>query len=59
MKMENPHEALKAIEKKVEAENLPLQELEDRVDQYANLHGIDPVEMAFYPNGERVLQPPF
>ena len=55
MAMSDPHEALKQIEKKIEAENLSLQEMEDRVEEYASLHKIDPMEMAFYPNGERVL----
>jgi hypothetical protein len=55
MKMTDPHKALLAIEKKIETENLGLVEMEDRVEEYANLHGIDEYEMAFYPDGERVL----
>lgn len=57
MAMHNPHEALKQIEKKIETENLSLQVMEDRVEEYATLHGITTDEMAFYPNGERVIQP--
>lgn len=55
MEMKAPHEALKAIMRKAEAEMTPLEELEDRVEQYVSLHGIEVDEMAFYPNGERVL----
>lgn len=55
MKMQNPHEALKAIMRKAEAEMTPLEEVENRVEQYANLHKIEVDEMAFYPNGEKVL----
>ena len=57
MEMEDPHEALKAIMAKVEKENLSVEEIEDKADEYANLHGITTWEMAFYPNGEQVLQP--
>ena len=55
MEMKDPHEALKAIMRKARSEMTPLEELEERVEQYANLHGIEVDEMAFYPNGERVL----
>lgn len=55
MKMDDPHEALKEIEKKIDAENLSIQEMEDRVAQYAKLHKIEVEEMAYYPNGESVL----
>ena len=55
--MENPHEALKAIAKKIDIENLSIQEMEDRITQYLNLHNIDLEDMAFYPNGGRVLDP--
>ena len=55
MKISDPHEALKQIEQKIRTENLLLQEMEDKVEEYANLHGIDTFDMAFYPNGERVL----
>ena len=56
MEMRDPHEALKRIVQKVERENLSLQELEDRVEQYARMHGIPTDEMAFYPNGDKVIQ---
>ena len=56
MEMRDPHEALKRIVQKVEVENLSLQELEDRVEQYAKMHGITTDEMAFYPNGDKVIQ---
>lgn len=55
MEMKDPHEALKAIMRKAREEMTPLEELEERVEQYANLHGIDVMEMAYYPNGENVL----
>ena len=57
MMIENPHEALKHMAKKVDEENLPLQGMEDRVEEYARRHGITVDEMAFYPNGGRVLDP--
>ncbi len=57
MEMEDPHKALLAIVEKIEMDDLGLVEMEDRVDQYANLHGITVDEMAFYPNGKRVIQP--
>ena len=55
MEMRDPHKALLAIAEKIEADDLGLVEMEDRVEEYAKLHGIDTMEMAFYPNGERVL----
>ena len=55
MAIENPHEALMQIAEKVETENLSVQEMEDRTEQYAKLHEIDALEMAFYPNGDRVI----
>ena len=56
MEMRDPHEALKRIVQKVERENLSLQELEDRVEEYARMHGIPTDEMALYPNGDKVIQ---
>lgn len=55
MQMDDPHEALKAIEKKIDTDDLSIQEMEDRVEQYAQLHGIEVDEMAYYPNGDSVL----
>ena len=55
MAIEDPHEALKQMEKKVEKENLPIEELETQPARYANLHGITVDQMAFYSNGDRVL----
>lgn len=55
MEMKDPHKALLAIAEKIEADDLGLVEMENRVEQYADLHGITTDEMAFYPNGERVL----
>ena len=57
MEMENPHEALKAIAKKIDTENLSIEEMENCVEEYAAVHGIDVDRMAFYPNGGRVLDP--
>ena len=55
MTMRNPHEALKRIEEKVAKENLSIQEMEDKVEEYAQRHGIMVEEMAYYPDGESVL----
>ena len=55
MKLENPYEALKQMGKKVDEENLPVEELEIQSEHYAKLHGIIVDQMAFYPNGDRVL----
>ena len=55
MEMQNPHEALKASEAKVDREDLPIEEMEQMVEKYATLHGISIEEMAYYPNGESVL----
>ena len=57
MQMENPHEALKAIAKKIDTEGLSIQEMEDRIEEYSQLHNIDTFEMSVYPNGGRVLDP--
>lgn len=57
MKIQNPHEALKAIVQKVDEENLCLTMIEKWVPEYARIHDIEPNEMAFYPNGGRVLDP--
>ena len=57
MEMHDPHKALLAIAEKIEADDLGLVEMESRVEQYANLHEITTDEMAFYPNGERVIKP--
>lgn len=56
LKIQDPHEALKAI---ALSETLGLEEIEEAVALYAEVHGITVEEMSFYPNGERVLQPPF
>lgn len=56
MNMENPNKALLAIEKKIETEDLGLVEMENRVEEYAQKHGITTDEMSFYPNGERVIR---
>ena len=55
MKMNNPYEALKQIEAKVDRDNLAIEEMEVQTARYAKLHGITVDQMAFYPNGERVL----
>lgn len=57
MKIENPHKALKAMAHKMDAETLSITEMEERICAYAQLHDIDIDEMAFYPNGGRVLDP--
>lgn len=55
MRMDDPHKALIAIYQKVDEESLPVQEMEDRTEQYAKVHGISTFEMAYYPNGDNVL----
>ena len=57
MEIENPHEALKAIEKKIDTEDLSILEMEEQIAEYAMTHGMDIDKMAFYPNGGRVLDP--
>ena len=57
MQMENPHEALKAIAKKIDTENLSIQEMEDRITEYLDLHNIELYQMAYYPNGGLVMDP--
>ncbi len=57
MEMKNPRKALIAINEKVEKEMLPLEEMAKAVEKYAEKHGITVEEMAYYPNGENVLQP--
>ena len=57
MEMENPHEALKAIAKKIDIENLSITEMEERIEEYATIHSIDLDKMGYYPNGGRVLDP--
>ncbi len=58
MKIQDPHKALLEIERKVHVEFLPIQDMEDAVEKYIQIHGITLEEMAFYPNGDRVIGPP-
>jgi len=58
MEMDDPHEALKAIAIKVEKENLSVEVIMDKADEYAELHGISTWEMAYYPDGDQVLKYP-
>lgn len=55
LEMKDPREALKAMDSKVRQENLPLVDMMEMVEKYTQIHGIEMSEMAFYPNGERVL----
>lgn len=57
MKIEDPREALKAIVVKVHLEHLPLDEQDEMVERYMEIHNVDDLEMAFYPDGERVVTP--
>jgi len=43
------------INQKVYSENLLIQDMENMVEKHAKLHSITVNKMAFYPNGERVL----
>ena len=56
MKIQNPHKALELIEQKVKDENLSFLVMVDKIEQYENMHGVTGDEMAFYPNGERVIR---
>ena len=52
MKMEDKYEVTKLI---CLSEELSIPEMEEAMQRYADLHGIDTMEMAFYPNGDRVI----
>ena len=52
MKMEDKYAVTKLI---CLSEDLSIEEMEEAMQRYADLHGIDTMEMAFYPNGERVI----
>ena len=51
--IEDPHEAYIAI---ATDPALPLDIAEKLVDKYVEIHNIDEDDMAFYPDGERVLK---
>lgn len=52
MEIKDPREAYKTIALE---ESLSMDERMDLVDQYAETHKIDPLEMAYYPDGTRVM----
>ena len=51
LEIENPNEAMKAI---LLTKTLTLEEVEEVIDLYIQLHGVTFDEMSFYPNGEQV-----
>ena len=53
MKIEDKYKACRAI---ALSEELGLVEIEEAMEQYARMHGIPTDEMAFYPNGDKVIQ---
>ena len=57
MKIQDPHKALLEIERKIREENLPIQDMMDEGERYARIHGITVEDMAFYPDGDRVIGP--
>lgn len=58
MEMEDPRKAYIELAMLLHREHLPLTLGEEWIPQYMELHGIeDENEMAYYPNGERVLTP--
>ena len=57
MEMEDPHKALIEMARLVYQENLSLEILDNAVTAYTEKHNVEEDEMAFYPNGERVLSP--
>ena len=55
MKIQDPHKALIQIDKKIGEEKLSIQDMEDAIEKYTQIHGITQEEMAFYPSGDRVI----
>lgn len=55
MQNEDPNEALKQIALKVDREGLPVQEMEDRIEEYKRINNVTVDEMAYYPNGDQVV----
>ena len=55
MEMDDPRKAMVEITRLVVTEQLPLELLETAPEEYAAKHKVDVNEMAFYPNGERVV----
>ena len=54
MENKDPHQALIAI---MTSKNFDLTEMSQMMEEYAKKYGITTDEMAFYPNGERVITP--
>ena len=55
MEMDDPCKAMVEIARLVVKEQLPLEILETAPEEYAAKNKVDVNEMAFYPNGERVV----
>ncbi len=58
MSIKDPNKALLEIENKVHLENLSLEEMEDMMEMYAEMHNTTTEQMAYYPNGENVISGP-
>ena len=56
MEIKNPNEAFLAIEKKIWEEDLSLEEMENRIEEYLNRYGIDIETMTTCPDGENIMQ---
>lgn len=52
LQIKNPNEALQKIST---AEELSVQEIEDLLLEYAEVHGVTIDDMAYYPNGVGVM----
>ncbi len=52
--IEDPHEAYITM---ATDWDIPLEVVEKLIGKYAEIHNIDEDDMAFYPDGERVLKP--
>lgn len=57
MEIEDPRKAFIEMVMLIYRENLDLPLLLEAEEEYMAKHGVELEEMAFYPNGERVLTP--
>ena len=57
MELKDPRKAYIEIALLVHREKLSMTVAEDAVDEYIKRYNIDEDDMAFYPDGERVLSP--
>lgn len=57
MELEDPRKAYIELALLVHREQLPLTLWEEKLEEYMKRHNVDAYEMAFYPDGERVVTP--